>query len=165
MTLIFFIILNISFMFAGPMVVQLNGNKYYISSMSPSEIQLNYFVACNFCEKLGLRLVSLQTLEKTRALIELLKNGRGTEYNFWILRESNVFVHQSWMTHEQSLIQTLHYKDNTTREKTKTSFKDLVHISPYYNTNILSIIFNIYLVIIINQRAHNSIKIERLLFT
>ncbi|XP_044735958.1 uncharacterized protein LOC123298115 isoform X2 [Chrysoperla carnea] len=63
--------------------IQLEGTQYFISKMNPYAPALNYYLAYQYCRSIGLQLVSFETMEKTKAMSNYLKNAGYTTTDYW----------------------------------------------------------------------------------
>lgn len=63
--------------------IQLDGVQYYVSRMNPYSLELNYFLAYQYCRSLGLQLISFETKEKADTMRQYLQNAGYTKFDFW----------------------------------------------------------------------------------
>ncbi|XP_012250960.2 uncharacterized protein LOC105683150 isoform X1 [Athalia rosae] len=63
--------------------IQLDGVQYYVSRMNPYSLELNYFLAYQYCRSLGLQLISFETKEKADTMTQYLQNAGYTKFDFW----------------------------------------------------------------------------------
>lgn len=63
--------------------IQLDGVQYYVSRMNPYSLELNYFLAYQYCRSLGLQLISFETKEKADTMAQYLQNAGYTKFDFW----------------------------------------------------------------------------------